>query len=288
MTEQAPRDIDTNDPGSDWARTRGEKWRSNFAGMEATLAPIDEPLIRALQLDRPLRIAEVGSGGGGTTLAIARQAVAGSSVHGFDISPALVARARERIPEAQHAVAFELADMATAPSPSPPYDRLVSRFGIMFFADPPAAFANLAHWLAPGGRFAFAVWGPTTENLWMRSVREVVAEVVTVPAADPDAPGPFRYAQVDGLLELLARAGFAQLDVQTWRGKLPVGGALQAAEAAKFALLSLANFGELLAQAGDAAVERARDALTVRFAPHVRDGAVQLDAAVHIVTGGRA
>jgi hypothetical protein len=53
--------------------------------------------------------------------------------------------------------AYEIADMATAPAPPEPYDRLVSRFGIIFFDDPPAAFANLARWLAPGGRFAYAV-----------------------------------------------------------------------------------------------------------------------------------
>ena len=59
-----------------------------------------------------------------------------------------------------------------------PYDRLVSRLGMMFFEDPPAAFANLARWLAPGERFAFAVWGRPAENPWMTTVPEVVAEII--------------------------------------------------------------------------------------------------------------
>ena len=79
-------------------------------------------------------------------------------VHGFDISPALIELARARKRSDERAIAFEIADMTTATAPEEPYDRLASRFGIMFFDDPPAAFANLVRWLAPGGRFAFAVW----------------------------------------------------------------------------------------------------------------------------------
>jgi SAM-dependent methyltransferase len=91
----------------------------------------------------------------------------GSVVHGFDLSPALIELARSRKRSDERAFAFEIADMATAPAPEEPYDRLFSRFGIMFFDDPLAAFANLVRWLASGGRFAFAVWGPPAENPWM-------------------------------------------------------------------------------------------------------------------------
>lgn len=272
-------------PSEDWARVRGERWASQFDGMEATLAPVDTPLLDALQLDRRLRIAEVGCGAGGTTLQILRNAPAGSAVHGFDISPAVVSLARERVAAERQSIRFEVADMAKAPPPGPPYDRLVSRFGVMFFDDPPAAFTNLARWLAPQGRLAFAVWGPLADNLWMRRVREVVGSVVDVPAVDFEAPGPFRYAVADTLLTLLDAAGLRQLDARTWRGTLPVGGALSASDAANFALASFATFGELLAEAGEAARAEAHRALTESFSQHLHDGAVRLDAAVHIVTG---
>ena len=287
MTRDAASATNTSgDLPLDWARSRGDKWSRGLAGLEATLAPVDEPLIDALSLDRALRIAEVGSGGGGTTLQILRHAPPGSTVHGFDISPALVAIALGRVPPDQDALAFQIADMATASAPGELYDRLVSRFGVMFFDDPPAAFANLAHWLVPGGRFAFAVWGSIDDNLWMRSVREVVSESVDVPALDPDS-GPFRYARSDALLALLEAVGYHELRVQTWRGKLPIGGTLSPAEAAAFALSSFAGFSELLAPAGPSALERAHASLTERFARHVDEGAVRLEAAVHIVTGAR-
>ncbi|HUU66817.1 MAG TPA: class I SAM-dependent methyltransferase [Methyloceanibacter sp.] len=273
-----------NPAASDWVAARGEKWRAQLSGLEAMLAPVDEPLLGALQLNAPQRIADIGCGGGGTTHAIARQAQAGSSVHGFDISPALIEAARARSDANERAIAFTLADVATAPKPDVPYDRLVSRFGIMFYDDPPAAFANLVRWLEPSGRFAFAVWGPPADNPWMASLREVASEVIDAPPPDLEAPGPFRYAGANKLLALLARAGLGDLDVRDWRGSLPVGGGLPPAQAAEFALASF-SVGELAAEAGEAAFEAVRLTLTAHFARHVEDGAVRMNARVHIVTG---
>jgi SAM-dependent methyltransferase len=279
--------MNENPAASDWTAARGEKWRAQLAGMEAMLTPVDEPLIRALNLDAPCRIADIGCGGGGTTLEILRRAPAGSVVHGFDLSPALIELARSCKRSDERAIGFEIADMATATAPEKPYDRLVSRFGIMFFDDPLAAFANLVRWLAPGGRFAFAVWGRPAENPWMTSVRQVVAEIIPLPTLDPEAPGPFRYAEADKLLILLDRAGYGQLDVGDWRGVLPIGGGLPAAEVADFALASFSSFGELLAEAGNEVLNAARKSLTAHLSRHQRDGAVWMDACVHIFTGAR-
>src|SRR5882724_6786899 len=122
-----------NPAASDWAGARGEKWRGQVHGMEATLAPIDEPLISALRLDRPYKIADIGCGGGGTTLEILRRAPVGTTVHGYDISPALIEVAGSRIRFADDPISFDIANVATAPPPSRPYDRLVSRFAVMFY-----------------------------------------------------------------------------------------------------------------------------------------------------------
>ncbi len=270
---------------SDWSTARGQKWRSNLAGMEAMIALVDEPLIAALRLDTPCRIADIGCGGGGTAREILRGAPRGSVVHGFDISPDLIELARSREQADASSLAFKVADAATAIAPDPFYDRLVSRFGIMFFDDPPAAFANLVRWLAPGGRFAFATWGPLAENPWMTSIRQVVAEIVDLPKPDPEAPGPFRYADSDKLVALLDAAGFDELNVSDWRGALPIGGGLSAGNAANFALAAFSIFGELLAQAGDATLENARQLLATRFSEHLQNGVVRLDACVHIVSG---
>lgn len=282
-----------SEPGAmtagDWSGSRGARWVAQQAGMEATLAPVDGPLLRALRLEGPCRIVDVGCGSGATSLELLRRAPAGSVVHGVDISPDMIEAARARVAPGERRLAFTVGDATTAPAPGgEPCDRLVSRFGTMFFADPPAAFANLAGWLAPGGRLALAVWGPLADNAWMATIRAAVAEVVEVPRPDPAAPGPFRYGQVDLLLELLRGAGLVDLAVEEWRGQLPLGGSRSPADAARFALASFSTFAELLAQAGPAAAEAAQRGLTARLAPHERDGAVRLDARVHIVTAARA
>ena len=252
------------------------------------LAPVDEPLIRALQLDAPCRIADVACGGGSTTRALLRRSATGSIVHGFDISPSVIELACSRIPSGSPDIAFHVGDMATATPPNERYDRLTSRFGVMFFDDPLSAFANLLRWLAPRGRFAFAVWGPVDGNPWMSTVRDAVAKVTEVPSPDPAAPGPFRYAEIETLLTLLARVGFDDLRVNTWRGALPLGVGLPTVEAAAFALSAFASFGEMLAKAGGTAFDDARQLLTVSFARMERDAVLRMDACVHVVSGGRS
>lgn len=268
----------------DWVGRRGEKWSEQLDGMEAMLAPLDQPLFEHLRVEAPARIAEVGSGGGGTALQLMRRAPAGSVVHGYDISPALVETARARSRRSPRSIVFEVADMATA-APGQPYDRLVSRFGIMFFDAPHAAFGNLVRWLKPGGRFAFAAWGPSSENPWLTTTRDVVAQVVELPPTDPEAPGPFRYGNADTLLALLDEAGFSDLEVNDWRGALPIGGALAPAAAAAFALDAFSSFSELLEAAGGTARIQAERTLTAAYSRFHRDDAVRLDALVRFFTG---
>lgn len=266
----------------DWQGTRGHRWLAQLAGMEAMLRPVDDALIDALALDVPLRIAEIGCGGGATTLELVRRAPAGSTVHGFDISERLVEHARLRAAEVAPAPTFALADVSQV-TPQQPFQRLVSRFGVMFFDHPRAAFRNLFGWLSPGGRFTFAVWAAPVDNDWFRATREVVARFVTIPPADADAPGPFRYGVADKLVGLLGDVGFARLAVRDWRGPMTLGASPEAA--AHFALAAFSNFGELLERAGPTTHAEAHDALAAQYAQHVSDGAVRMAARVHIVTG---
>src|SRR5262249_8579696 len=124
-----------------------------------------------------------------------------------------------------------------------------------------------------------------SDNPWMTAVFETVADIIDVPVPEPEAPGPFRYAEADQLLTLLDRAGFNDLAVNDWRGALPIGGQLSPAQSAHFALASFSSFGELLAQAGDEAYAAARQSLTARFSRYQQNDAVRMEACVHIATG---
>ena len=273
---------------SDWATSRGEKWRDNITGMEVMLKPIDAPLIEALCLDAPYRIADVACGGSGTTIEIYRNAPEGSSVFGFDISQALVESSRKRAIATDCDIAFDVADIGKTGAPEQPFQRLISRFGIMFFDNPSAAFVNLSKWLAPGGRFAFAVWGRATENPWMTNINQAVSTVVDIPLAAPEGPGAFRYGDRTTLLGLLEQSGFADVEIAEWHGKLTMGDARSAADAASFAINSFSSFAEWLNEAGGTAFSDAQKDLTGRFSQSEQDGVVMLDACVLIFSGRRA
>lgn len=268
-----------NQPSAyDWAGGRGAQWRDQLDGMEAMLAPADTPLIEALALDRPLRIGEIACGGGGTTRAIAAAAPAGSEITGFDISPDLVAAATARVGDIAR---FVEADAARY-RPERPFDRLASRFGVMFFDDPAAAFANLRHWLAPGGRLAFAVWGPAAEVGFMAHIRTALAAAIDLPASDPDAPGPCRYGDSAKLIALLNTAGFHGAASRSWRGELPVPGATP--ESAAEFLLASSSSAAPLQDAPPASREAARVRLAEICAGHLKDGVVRMPVRVEIVT----
>ena len=274
-----------NPTSDDWAGARGDKWLAQLGRMEAMLAPVDAPLIELLPLAGARRIADLACGGGGTTLAVAAAADPGATVFGYDISPSLVHFAQRRVASDGTKPVFAVGDSASL-TVETPFERIVSRFGTMFFANPTAAFTNIAKLLAPEGRFAFAVWGPPADNRWMAIVRETIGALVDVPPPPVDAPGPMRYGEVGILLELLNEAGFRHGEVQDWRGDLAIGGDLQPNAAAQFAIESM-SVAQVLADRGPELIERATRALAERFEQHWSNGAVRLPARVHLVHGTR-
>ncbi|MEM1414457.1 MAG: class I SAM-dependent methyltransferase [Myxococcota bacterium] len=266
----------------DWSEVRGDHWRSHLDGFEVMLRPVDTPLLESLALSRATRIADLGCGSGATTRAL-RWAAPDAEVHGFDISAALLDVARSR--SADLHLRFERVDLERAPAPARPYDRLSSRFGLMFFGDPRASFARLREWLTPSGRFAFAVWGPVSDNLWASSVRDVVAELVSVPVEPPDAPSPFRYGDVETLLEELDASGFTRLAAREWRGALPMGTSTTPLAAARFALTAFSSMAAALDCTSASTQAEAERRLASRWEAHSWAGVTALPACVHIVTG---
>ncbi len=269
----------------DWRGQRGNTWREHLGPMEVMLRPVDAPLIDALAIDAPCRVADIACGGGATSATVFERAPAGTEVHGVDINAGLVEVAGRRSSDAR--LSFEVGDVEAMEPRHAAYERLVSRFGTMFFRDPPRAFRRLRAWLVPGGRFAFAVWGAPADNPWASVVRDAVARVVELPAPRTDAPGPFRYAEPGSLRALLNEAGYEGLETREWRGELRIGGGLPADAAADYALAAFSTFARLLDDAGPEKRAEAHTWLRRIFAAHERDGAVSLPGRVFIVTGSR-
>jgi len=274
---------------SDWQGATGEGWAANAGHYETMLADVGTALLDHAGFAPGERVVEIGCGSGRFARRIAAAVAPGGTVLGLDISPALARLARQEAAEAGTGnLQIMVADAQTAVPPEAPFDRLVSRFGVMFFADPAAAMANLHAMLAPGGRLDLAVWAGIEGNPWAGAVMEVARAHLGLPPRDPRAPGPFAFSDEVYLHTLLAGAGFQAVRFMPWQGKVRFGGpGVSAAEAA-----GLAVAGGTLAGPMQAAGEEVKAALladlAARMQPYLTDAGVLVPASVHFVTAAAA
>jgi SAM-dependent methyltransferase len=229
------------------------------------------------------RVVDIGCGGGATTIEIGRAVGAGGEAIGVDVSQGLIETARQRAAGAGN-VRFLVADAGSAKLDGAPYDRLFSRFGIMFFPDFPAAFANLRKMLRNGGRADFSAWAPASENGWIIEMQGILAKHVELPKPAPNAPGPFALQDVDFARPLMENAGFRDVAFDLWRGEQLVGGSGAGPEQAADFVLGAMSFGEALKDKPASVQEQVRGELVALFAAHHRDGAVRMPAGAWLIS----
>lgn len=268
---------------SDWAGTEGEHWAANADRYTRTLARYGDLLIDAAAFAPGERVLDVGCGCGDVAVAAGRAVGSGGAVVGVDLSEAelAVAGARAAAAGLDH-VRFAAADATTfAPDPAA-FDVVVSRFGVMFFDDPVAAFSNLRSLLAPGGRLAFACWQSLLVNDWLFVPAAAVAGVLPMPEfGDPLAPGPFAFADAGRVMSILTDAGFAAPSVEPVSAKVWVGDT--AAEAAEF-MRSTGMGRAIFADADPALIDEAMRRAAAAVTPHLGDNGIELDGAAWLVT----
>jgi SAM-dependent methyltransferase len=268
-----------------WNGAAGETWTAIQDRMDRQLEGIGQVGIAALAPKAGERLLDVGCGCGATSLALARAVGADGAVTGLDISAPMLARARTRAAEAGLAnLRFEEADAQTDRFAPGAYDGIFSRFGVMFFADPAAAFANMRRGLKPGGRLAFVCWRAMAENPFM--VLPMMAATPHLPPSPPPvpgAPGPFAFADQDRVRGVLNDAGFqdigfAQHDEHIGAGDLD--------ESVSVAL----RVGPLAAAIRENPDRREVVTRAIReaMAPHVTPAGVRLASAVWVVTATSA
>jgi len=228
---------------------------------------------------------DVGCGCGQTTLQLAAKVGPRGSVTGIDISTPMLERARARAAERELAqVRFLNADAQTTAVGAAAFDLVFSRFGVMFFADPRAAFANLRASLAPGGRVAFVCWQDLKLNPWMRVPLLAAAQHITLqPPSGPDAPGPFSFAAPARVRAILEGAGFADVAIDPLELELVVGGAGGNLEQAVEIMLELGPMAAAMREADPALRPRVADAVREALAPFASPAGVKLGSAVWIV-----
>lgn len=270
--------------GEDWAGDMGERWLANLDRFEAMIAPIGVALLERAGYAKDERVVDIGCGGGASTRAIAAAVAPDGEALGLDVAPMLVAEAEKRSTAIVN-LRYECADAATASPAGAPFDRLHSRFGSMFFADPHAAFGNLRAMLRPGARIDLAVWGPPRANAWMMEMMGVVRTHVDVPPAEPRAPGPFAFEDLDYLHEVLEAGGFGGIEVDAYEGMQAIGGAGTSSEEALRFVLSSLGVGRILDEQSEEVRARAAQDMEAMFERHFVEGeGVMLGCKVWLVS----
>jgi SAM-dependent methyltransferase len=199
-----------------WA-ARASSWMSLESHHEEVIGPAGRMAMDRLDPHPGQHVLDLGCGTGQTTLELAARVAPGGRAVGVDIAAALLDRAREHAADAGIAnIEFQQADVQSSDLGVARFDGGFSRFGVMFFADPVAAFINVHRSLKPGAVLSFVCWQPVTSNDWMLVPAQAAVSVLGIapemPA--PDAPGPFSLSDQDRVKLILDSAGFHNLDIK--------------------------------------------------------------------------
>lgn len=202
-----------------WNGPAGATWAENATELDALSAEAGAVLLAAAAFAPGERVLDIGCGTGATSLAAARAVGPSGRVTGIDISAPMLAGARAARERAGLGnLDLIEGDAARHPLPEAGFDAIVSRFGVMFFADPVAAFRAIGRTLRPGGRIVFVAWAGPEANPWFTVARRV-AEARLGPSAEPpaapEAPGPMAFRDLDRVRGILTAAGLDAVTGET-------------------------------------------------------------------------
>ncbi len=211
------------------------------------------------------RVLDIGCGCGTTTLRLGMTVAPDGAVVGVDISAPMLDVARARAQAMNADIPFLESDASTHDF-QPVFDLVFSRFGVMFFADPAAAFKNIRMALAPRGRLAFVCWRGFAENAWssipFAAAKHLLPEQ---PPADPHAPGPFAFADAERLKGILTSAGFANIRIEKLDNTCNLGVTV---DDAADQMLTIGPLARVASELDETTRDKVRMAVKEGFKPH--------------------
>ncbi|MEM9221921.1 MAG: class I SAM-dependent methyltransferase [Pseudomonadota bacterium] len=198
-----------------WDGTKGDRWANAQTFMDGMLKAFSEPLVKAVAAGPARAVLDVGCGNGATTLAMARVAAPDSQIAGIDISQAMLKNAMADASRAGIAIDYIYADAQDHTFGGGKYDLIVSRFGVMFFADPILAFRNLRGATADDGKLVLVVWREPEINPLLTVARKAAAPLLPeLPTREPTWPGPFAFASPDHVRGVLTGSGWGDVELE--------------------------------------------------------------------------
>lgn len=195
-----------------WNGSSGDAWIAAQAVLDDLFRPVEALLADTAASSGATNVLDVGCGTGATTIALARRLGPSATCTGVDVSAPMIDLAPARAAREEPPPRFVCADAGTHPFEPAAFDLLTSRFGVMFFGDPVAAFANLRRATTPGGALRAVVWRGPDDNPFMttaaRAAADVLPEGARPQSPPPGGPGQFAFADPDRVHAILAGAGW--------------------------------------------------------------------------------
>ncbi len=267
-----------------WNEAGGRMWVDNIEQTHALIQPLGDVVLEKAAPQAGESVLDVGCGGGLNSVEIAERVGKTGYVLGVDVSEMILDYARAQ-PGLQDNLEFACVDAAVEDLGKERFDLLFSRFGVMFFEDPKAAFANMRSCLKPDGRVAFLCWQAPQKNPWLSCPMQAAFEILDPPEAaiDPRAPGPFSMAEADWIEEILADAGYEAVQVENIELDMPMG---QLDDAVSYSM----RFGpavEALSQAHGEQRDAVEAAIRKSFEPFAGPDGVVGPTATWLVTANR-
>jgi ubiquinone/menaquinone biosynthesis C-methylase UbiE len=274
-----------NDIKQAWQGQSAERWLQAQARIDELLLPFGQAALMTLAAASGEWILDVGCGAGTSSIALAQAVGSSGGVCAIDISEALLDRARERAAAVGvTSLSFVLADAAEHRFERG-FDALYSRFGVMFFADPVAAFSNLHDALHVTGRLAFVCWQELERNPWMHkplvAARAAAPELAMPEMFLPGQPGPFAFGDQDYLSDTLRAAGFRHVDITAFERPVNLGSTAE--EAADYCMF-IGPAARLINDADESTKQNVRGAIIEALQPYLTPRGVLLDAATFVVS----
>jgi ubiquinone/menaquinone biosynthesis C-methylase UbiE len=198
-----------------WSGKGGDIWVERQNAMDTMLSPLGEAALNKLNLNEGENVLDIGCGCGHTTLNIAKRISPDGQVTGLDISEPMLKRAKESANEMSISNAsFNCVDVQTDDIGEEVYSAAFSRFGVMFFEDPIAAFHNINKSLITGASLSFVCWQSPALNPWQSLFIEAVKKYVDLPSPPPRSPSPFAFMESEYVSSILEESNFQNIMIE--------------------------------------------------------------------------
>jgi SAM-dependent methyltransferase len=264
-----------------WNEAGGQAWVELQGLMDGLNKSVEEAVVETAFPGAGKAVVDIGCGAGATTLAMARRLGAGGEALGVDVSQPLLELARGRAEREGLANArFALGDAQTLDIGEGRFDAAMSRYGVMFFSDFDAAFANIRRGVKAGGKLAFACWRSPADNPLAAVPTKAAAHLLPpLPKPDPAAPGRFAFADPARVQGILERSGWSQIAIDRLDAPTPIS-----LEDLTTLSLRMGPIAAALRDADAAAAAKVREAVVEALEPHVENGIIPMIAGCWMVT----